>query len=503
MVDFFIFFIFASMETYQYNKYNIKNLIEKGKNATSEQVLVKGWIRSFRSNQFIALNDGSTLKNIQIVIDTKNNSIFDDNFLKKLTTASGIGVEGKVVESSGSGQEIEIQAENIIIYGTAKTEEIQETILQPKKHSLEKLREQAHLRFRTNTFSAIMRIRHALAFAIHNYFNSNGFTYIHSPIITGSDAEGAGEMFTVTNFNLNENLPKNETNKTDFSKDFFGKKTSLTVSGQLEAETAAMGLGKVYTFGPTFRAENSNTSRHLAEFWMIEPEVAFNELDDNMELAEDFLKYCINYALTSCKEDLDFLNQRFQDEQKQKPINERIEGSLIEKLQKIVNTNFQKISYTEAIEILKNSTPNKKKKFTYLIEDWGADLQSEHERYLVEKHFESPVILYDYPAKIKAFYMRLNDDGKTVRAMDVLFPGIGEIIGGSQREERLDVLLQKMKDFRIDKKELWWYVDTRRFGTVPHAGFGLGFERLVLFVTGMTNIRDVIPFPRTPKNAEF
>lgn len=483
-------------------KYNIKYLIAKGKEAVGKNVIIKGWIRSFRSNQFITLNDGSTLKNLQVVIDNKNSS-FDDMFLKKLTTATGIGVEGIVVESSGVGQEIEVQAKNIIIYGIAKTEEVQETILQPKKHSLEKLREQAHLRFRTNTFSAIMRVRHALAFAIHNYFNSNGFTYIHSPIITGSDAEGAGEMFTITNFNLNEKLPTNEENKIDFSKDFFGKKTSLTVSGQLEAEAATMGLGKVYTFGPTFRAENSNTSRHLAEFWMIEPEVAFNELEDNMELAEDFLKYCINYALTACKDDLEFLNQRFQEEQKQKPINERIEGSLIEKLQKVVQTNFQRVSYTEAIEILKNSTPNKKKKFTYLIEDWGADLQSEHERFLVEKHFESPVILYDYPAKIKAFYMRLNNDGKTVRAMDVLFPGIGEIIGGSQREERLDMLLQKMKDFHIDEKELWWYIDTRRFGTVPHSGFGLGFERLVLFVTGMTNIRDVIPFPRTPKNAEF
>lgn len=491
------------MNTAFNTKYTIKNLIIKGKEAVDQQVIIKGWIRSFRSNQFIALNDGSTLKNLQIVIDNKNNPSFNDLFLKKLTTATGIEVEGIVVESSGIGQEIEVQAKNIIIYGISKTEEVQETILQPKKHSLEKLREQAHLRFRTNTFSAIMRVRHALAFAIHNYFNSHGFTYIHSPIITGSDAEGAGEMFTVTNFNLNEKLPTNEENKIDFSKDFFGKKTSLTVSGQLEAEAAAMGLGKVYTFGPTFRAENSNTSRHLAEFWMIEPEVAFNELEENMELAEDFLKYCINYALNHCIDDLEFLNQRFQEEQKQKPINERIEGSLIEKLRKIVQTNFQRVSYTEAIEILKNSTPNKKKKFTYLIEDWGADLQSEHERYLVEKHFESPVILYDYPAKIKAFYMRLNDDGKTVRAMDVLFPGIGEIIGGSQREERLDVLRQKMKDFHVDEKELWWYVDTRRFGTVPHAGFGLGFERLVLFVTGMTNIRDVIPFPRTPKNAEF
>ncbi|MCT6869730.1 MAG: asparagine--tRNA ligase [Apibacter sp.] len=479
--------------------YSIKELLAKGKDALQEEVIVRGWVRSFRSNQFIALNDGSGQNNIQIIINYNN---FDTETLKQITTASSLYVEGMVTESKGAGQDIEVVANVIKVYGFANPEEVQETILQPKRHSLEKLREQAHLRFRTNTFAAVMRVRNALSFAIHQYFNKNGFCYINTPIITGSDAEGAGEMFTVTNLNL-ENIPKDTDGKTDFSQDFFGKKTNLTVSGQLEAETAAMGLGKVYTFGPTFRAENSNTTRHLAEFWMVEPEVAFYDLDDDMNLAEDFLKYCIQYAVDHCKEDLDFLNKRFEDEQKQKPKEEKSDQNLLEKLDFVLKNKFIRLSYTEAIEILKNSKPNQKKKFKYLIDEWGADLQSEHERYLVEKHFKSPVVLYDYPAKIKAFYMRLNDDHKTVRAMDVLFPGIGEIIGGSQREERIEVLKQKMQDMNIDEKELWWYLDTRKFGTVPHSGFGLGLERLVLFVTGMGNIRDVIPFPRTPKNAEF
>ncbi|WP_295841124.1 asparagine--tRNA ligase [uncultured Apibacter sp.] len=479
--------------------YSIKELLAKGKDALQEEVIVRGWVRSFRSNQFIALNDGSGQNNIQIIINYNN---FDTETLKQITTASSLYVEGMVTESKGAGQDIEVVANVIKVYGFANPEDVQETILQPKKHSLEKLREQAHLRFRTNTFAAVMRVRNALSFAIHQYFNKNGFCYINTPIITGSDAEGAGEMFTVTNLNL-ENIPKDTDGKTDFSQDFFGKKTNLTVSGQLEAETAAMGLGKVYTFGPTFRAENSNTTRHLAEFWMVEPEVAFYDLDDDMNLAEDFLKYCIQYAVDHCKEDLDFLNKRFEDEQKQKPKEEKSDQNLLEKLDFVLKNKFIRLSYTEAIEILKNSKPNQKKKFKYLIDEWGADLQSEHERYLVEKHFKSPVVLYDYPAKIKAFYMRLNDDHKTVRAMDVLFPGIGEIIGGSQREERIEVLKQKMQDMNIDEKELWWYLDTRKYGTVPHSGFGLGLERLVLFVTGMGNIRDVIPFPRTPKNAEF
>ncbi len=479
--------------------YSIKELLAKGKDALQEEVIVRGWVRSFRSNQFIALNDGSGQNNIQIIINYNN---FDTETLKQITTASSLYVEGMVTESKGAGQDIEVVANVIKVYGFANPEEVQETILQPKKHSLEKLREQAHLRFRTNTFAAVMRVRNALSFAIHQYFNKNGFCYINTPIITGSDAEGAGEMFTVTNLNL-ENILKDTDGNTDFSQDFFGKKTNLTVSGQLEAETAAMGLGKVYTFGPTFRAENSNTTRHLAEFWMVEPEVAFYDLDDDMNLAEDFLKYCIQYAVDHCKEDLDFLNKRFEDEQKQKPKEEKSDQNLLEKLDFVLKNKFIRLSYTEAIEILKNSKPNQKKKFKYLIDEWGADLQSEHERYLVEKHFKSPVVLYDYPAKIKAFYMRLNDDHKTVRAMDVLFPGIGEIIGGSQREERIEVLKQKMQDMNIDEKELWWYLDTRKFGTVPHSGFGLGLERLVLFVTGMGNIRDVIPFPRTPKNAEF
>jgi asparaginyl-tRNA synthetase len=479
-------------------KYSIKDLLNKGKRATHEEVIIKGWVKSFRSNRFIALNDGSTISTIQAVIENE----IDEETIKKITTAASLKIIGTVEESIGNQQEIEVKVKEIKIYGEAKTEEIQETILQPKAHSLEKLREQAHLRFRTNVFSAVSRVRSKLAFAIHQYFNEKGFFYVNTPIITASDAEGAGEMFKVTNFDLNK-IPKTKEGEIDFSQDFFGKATNLTVSGQLEGEVAAMGLGSIYTFGPTFRAENSNTSRHLAEFWMVEPEVAFNDLADNMDLAEDFLKYIISYVLEHCKEDLAFLDQRLEKEDQQKPKNERQSDGLIQKLENVVKNQFKRVTYTEAIDILKESKANKNKKFNYPVDEWGIDLQSEHERYLVEKHFGGPVILYNYPAKIKAFYMRQNDDNQTVRAMDVLFPGIGEMVGGSQREERLDVLKEKMKAFSIDEKELWWYLDTRKFGTVPHSGFGLGFERMVLFVTGMSNIRDVIPFPRTPKSAEF
>lgn len=462
----------------------------------SQEVNLKGWVRTFRANRFIALNDGSTINTIQCIVDFENT---DERILKRITTGAAISIKGTLIESLGKGQQVEIQVSEIKILGDSNPEEYP---IQPKKHSFEFLRENAHLRIRTNTFSAIMRVRSALSFAVHKYFIKNGFYNFHAPIITGSDAEGAGEMFNVTTLDAN-NPPRNEAGKIDYSKDFFGKLTNLTVSGQLEAETYAMALGKVYTFGPTFRAENSNTTRHLAEFWMIEPEVAFNNLDDNMDLAEDFIKSVISYVLKNCKDDLAFLDDRLVQEEKLKPALERSEMSLIEKLKFIIENNFIRVSYTEAIDILKNSTPNKKKKFQYLIDEWGTDLQSEHERYLVEKHFKCPVILYDYPAKIKAFYMRLNDDGKTVRAMDVLFPGIGEIVGGSQREERLEVLQQKMSDLGIDENELWWYLDTRKFGTAVHSGFGLGFERLVQFTTGMGNIRDVIPYPRTPQNAEF
>ena len=463
------------------------------------EVAVKGWVRSFRSNRFIALNDGSTIKNIQCVIDFEK---FGDDFIKKVTVGAALAITGLLVESQGKGQSVEIKISKLDVLGEANPEDVKLTILSPKRHSLETLREQAHLRVRTNTFSAVMRVRSKLSFAVHEYFQNTGFNYMHTPIVTGSDAEGAGEMFRVSSLSP-KNLPTDANGNVNYNEDFFGKETNLTVSGQLEAETYAMGLGKVYTFGPTFRAENSNTSRHLAEFWMIEPEVAFNDLDANMDLAEDFIKYILNYALDNCKDDLEFLEGRLLQEEKSKPTAERSDMTLREKLQFVIDNNFKRVTYTEAIEILKRSKPNQKKKFKYIIEEWGADLQSEHERFLVEKHFKCPVILFDYPAKIKAFYMRLNDDGKTVRAMDVLFPGIGEIVGGSQREERYDVLKQKMEAMGVDEKELWWYLELRKFGTAVHSGFGLGFERMVQFVTGMGNIRDVIPYPRTPGNAEF
>ncbi|MCB0478960.1 MAG: asparagine--tRNA ligase [Crocinitomicaceae bacterium] len=466
--------------------------------AIGASILVKGWVRSFRNNQFIQINDGSTINNIQAVVNLDQ---FKDADLKDISVASSIAVEGKLVESQGKGQSCEIQVERFEILGKADPEEVQKTVMQPKRHSLEFLRDQAHLRFRTNTFGAVFRIRHTAAYAIHKYFNDGGFYYLHTPIITGSDAEGAGEMFRVTTLPVND-APKDENGNINWKEDFFGKETNLTVSGQLEAELGALALGAVYTFGPTFRAENSNTSRHLAEFWMIEPEVAFNDLKDNMDLTEDFLKYVCSYILENCQDDLAFLNERGINEDKQKPQNERQELSLIERLEFVVNNGFERITYTNAIELLLQSTPYKKKKFKYPVE-WGTDLQSEHERYLVEKHFKKPVIITDYPASFKAFYMRLNEDGKTVAAMDILFPGIGEIVGGSQREERFDVLKQKIKDFNIPEEELWWYLETRKFGTVVHSGFGLGFERMVMFLTGMGNIRDVIPFPRTPKNAEF
>lgn len=466
--------------------------------ASEALVNLKGWVRTKRGSKnvsFIALNDGSTIHNIQVVAE---NNISED-ILKLIHTGASISVIGKLVESTGSGQKTEVLADSIEVIGVADPDEYP---LQPKKHSLEFLREKAHLRFRTSTFSAIFRVRHALTFAVHNFFNAKGFSNIHTPIVTGSDCEGAGEMFAVSTLDK-INTPLTEDGKVDYTQDFFGKETNLTVSGQLEAEMAALALGKVYTFGPTFRAENSNTSRHLAEFWMIEPEVAFADLNDDMDLAQEMLQYLCSYALDNCSDDLEFLDKRLQDEEKGKKKEDRQELGLIEKLKFVVENDFERITYSEAYDILRNSKPNKKKKFQYLIEEWGADFQSEHERYLVEKKFKKPVIITDYPKDIKAFYMRMNDDGKTVRAMDVLFPGIGEIIGGSQREERLDVLKSRMKEMDIEEKELWWYLDSRKFGSVPHSGFGLGFERLVLFVTGMGNIRDVIPFPRTPNNADF
>lgn len=459
-------------------------------------VTVKGWIRSFRNNQFIALNDGSTNNNLQIVIDPAT----DPAVIKRLTTGAAISVKGTIIASLGKGQKVEVKALELEILGDCDPEKYP---LQLKNRpSLEYLREIAHLRFRTNTFGAVFRVRHALAFAVHKFFNERGFVYLHTPIITASDAEGAGEMFRVTTLNLDK-LPRNADNEIDFTEDFFGKATNLTVSGQLEGELGAMAFGDIYTFGPTFRAENSNTARHLAEFWMIEPEMAFYDLVDNMNLAEAFIKSVIGYVLEHNREDLEFLAQRLAEEEKQKPQQERSEMGLLEKLEFVLNNEFMRLTYTEAIDILKDSKPNKNKKFQYLIEEWGADLQSEHERYLVEKHFKKPVILTDYPKAIKAFYMKQNEDGKTVRAMDILFPGIGEIVGGSQREENYDKLVQRMEELHLPVEELSWYLDTRRFGACPHAGFGLGFERLVLFVTGMGNIRDVIPFPRTPKNAEF
>ena len=454
----------------------------------NQKVHLRGWVRTFRANRFIALNDGSCLANMQCVVDFEQTP---EEVLAEINTGAAIEVIGTLVESQGRGQNFEIQVDTLRVLGASNPDEYP---IQPKKHSLEFLREKAHLRVRTNTFAAVMRVRAALSFAVHQYFTDNGFYQVHTPIITGSDAEGAGEMFRVTT--LDPNNPSDEP-------DFFGKETNLTVSGQLEAETYAMGLGKVYTFGPTFRAENSNTSRHLAEFWMIEPEVAFNNLDDNMALAEDFIKSVLAYVLEHCQEDLTFLDQRFGQEEAKKPQQERSPMGLLERLKFVTENEFMRVSYTDAIEILRNSKPNKKKKFTYPIDGWGADLQSEHERYLVEKHFSSPVILFDYPAEIKAFYMRMNDDGKTVRAMDVLFPGVGEMVGGSQREERLDKLIERMRSMDVDEEELWWYLDLRRFGTAEHAGFGLGFERLVLYATGMSNIRDVIPYPRTPLNASF
>lgn len=462
----------------------------------NNDVTVKGWVRTFRSNRFIALSDGTTIHTLQLVVDFEN---FDEKLLKKITTGAAIEATGLLVESQGRGQTVEVQVKELTVLGEASADEYP---LQPKKHSLEFLREIAHLRPRTNTFGAIFRIRHHLTFAIHKYFNDRGYFNLHSPIITGSDAEGAGEMFRVTTLDL-QNPPKAEDGSIDFTEDFFGKSTNLTVSGQLEAELGALALSKVYTFGPTFRAENSNTSRHLAEFWMIEPEVAFADINDNMDIAEDFLKFCIKHVKETCPDDLEFLSKRREDAEKGLPQNQRSDKTLLEQLDFVLENNFERLTYTEAIDILRNSKPNKKKKFQYLIEDWGADLQSEHERFLVEKHFQKPVILYNYPKEIKAFYMRQNDDNKTVAAMDILFPGIGEIVGGSQREERLDMLKQKIADFNIEEEEVWWYLETRKFGTCKHAGFGLGFERMMMFITGMGNVRDVIPFPRTPKNAEF
>ena len=476
------------------NSLTVKDLIKN--NPSSQKIFIEGWVKTFRANRFISLNDGSCSENIQCVVDFENT---DQEILSKISTGASLRIEGTLVDSQGKGQKSEIKVDKIIILGEC---DMNSYPIQPKKHSLEFLRENAHLRVRTNTFSSIMRVRSNLSFAIHNYFKEKGFFYVNTPIITGSDAEGAGEMFKVTTLEI-EKTPLNNKNKIDYEQDFFGKETNLTVSGQLEAERLAMGLGKVYTFGPTFRAENSNTSRHLAEFWMIEPEMAFYDLEDNMKLAEEFIKSVIKDLINECPEDLEYLNKRLLDEDKSKPMNERNELNLLERLDFVVNNDFKKITYTEAFDILKNSKPNKKKKFKYPILEWGVDLQSEHERFLVEKHFKKPVIIYDYPAKIKAFYMRMNEDGKTVKAMDILFPGIGEIVGGSQREERLDVLKARIKDLNIEEEELWWYLDLRKYGTVKHSGFGLGLERLILFATGMSNIRDVIPFPRTPKNAEF
>lgn len=466
-----------------------------------QEVTVMGWVRTFRNNQFIALNDGSTNTNLQVVLELGK---FPEETLKRITTSASVKVSGVIVPSLGKGQKMDLNAQSLEILGDSDAEKYP---LQPKKHSLEFLREKAHLRFRTNTFGSVFRVRHALAFAIHRFFNEKGFLYMHTPIITASDAEGAGEMFRVTTLPMDGSAPKNEDGTINYREDFFGRSTNLTVSGQLEGELGATAFGEIYTFGPTFRAENSNTTRHLAEFWMIEPEMAFYDLEDNMNLAEEFIRYIIRYAMEHNREDLEFLAQRLSEEEKQLPQDKRSEMGLIEKLEFVLNNDFERLTYTDAIEILRESNHNKKKKFQYPVTGWGMDLQSEHERYLVEKHFKKPVILYNYPAAIKAFYMRQNEGcapgQQTVAAMDILAPGIGEIVGGSQREERLDKLEGRMKEIGIPVEELWWYLDTRRFGTVPHAGFGLGFERMVQFVTGMTNIRDVIAFPRTPGSAEF
>ena len=475
-------------------KTEIKSVFES-KNV-GDNISINGWVKTFRSNRFIALNDGSCLEDIQCVINFEE---FDKEILSKINTGTSLNIGGKVVESQGKGQNIEISVKEINILGLSNPDEYP---IQPKKHSFEFLRDNAHLRVRTKTISSVMRIRSELSYAIHKFFNENNFYYVHTPIITGSDAEGAGEMFRVTTLNLNK-VPKDSDGKIDFTKDFFSKETNLTVSGQLEAESMALGLGKVYTFGPTFRAENSNTSRHLAEFWMIEPEMAFYELDDNINLAEQFIKYIIKYVYDKCKNEIVFLSNRLEKEEQNIPKNERNDFSLEERINFVINNDFVRITYSEAFDILKNSKPNKKGKFKFPLNEWGVDFQSEHERFLVEKYFKCPVVVYDYPSKIKAFYMRMNDDKKTVKAMDILFPGIGEIVGGSQREERIDVLKERIKSLNIDEKELWWYLDLRKFGTVKHSGFGLGLERLILFITGMGNIRDVIPFPRTPKNAEF
>jgi asparaginyl-tRNA synthetase len=461
-----------------------------------QTITVMGWVRTFRNNQFISLNDGSTINNLQAVVALNSQ---DESLLKRVTTGACLNLEGELIPSPAKGQAVELSVKRLEIFGDCDAEKFP---LQPKKHSLEFLREIAHLRPRTNTFGAIMRVRHAMAFAVHKFFNDRGFFYIHTPVITGSDAEGAGAMFRVTTLDP-EKPPRTEDGKVDYSQDFFGRSTNLTVSGQLEGETYAMALSDIYTFGPTFRAENSNTTRHLAEFWMIEPEMAFYDLEDNMKLAQDFLQFLAKYALDNCMEDLQFLDKRAQEEEATKPQEQRSELGLIDRLKFVTENDFQRLSYTEAIDVLKNSNPNKKKKFQYLIEEWGADLQSEHERYLVENHFKKPVILYNYPAAIKSFYMKQNEDGKTVRAMDVLFPGIGEIIGGSQREENYDKILKRVNELGLPADELWWYLELRKFGSAPHSGFGLGFERLIQFVTGMTNIRDVIPFPRFPGNAEF
>jgi asparaginyl-tRNA synthetase len=472
----------------------IKELLATQPN--EQLVKVQGWVRTFRNNQFIAISDGSTINNLQAVIEL--NSV-DETILKRITTGACVSVTGELIPSPAKGQAVEIRVKNLEILGDCDVEKYP---LQPKKHSLEFLREISHLRSRTNTISAVMRIRHAMAYAVHKFFNDRGFFYIHTPIITGSDAEGAGALFRVTTLNASH-PPHNEKGEVNYKEDFFGRETNLTVSGQLEVETYALALSDTYTFGPTFRAENSNTTRHLAEFWMIEPEMAFYDIHDNMQLATELLQYLVGYALENCKEDLEFLNKRAQEEEAGKPQDQRSALGLIDRLKFVTENEFQKLTYTEAVDILKNSNPNKKKKFQYVIDDWGVDLQSEHERYLVEKHFKKPVILYNYPKGIKAFYMRQNEDGETVAAMDVLFPGIGEIIGGSQREERYENLVKRIRELNLPEKELWWYIDLRRFGSAPHSGFGLGFERLILFVTGMTNIRDVIPFPRFPGNAEF